>query len=187
MPEYGTPPTPPTPQPPWPPQPSLGGYPPSPYPYHAPYPGYLPPGPGSSPWNGPRNGLGIAALVAAIAGLVTALSVVLGVALGLTAVALGFAGRARAKRGEADNGAVATAGIVLGVLAVIAGIGCIFIYIGIWKTAGAGDYVDCMSKAGSDTTAQQQCTDRLREHFEDKFGGSVGPAVHESHSAGTPT
>jgi len=166
-------------QPSWPP--AGGGYPPPAYPYPYPpvpgqYPGYPPPGAG----NAPKNGMGIAALIVAIAGIVTALSVVGGVALGIVAVVLGFIGHGRAKRGEADNGGVAIAGIVLGVLAVIAGIGCIFVYVGIWRTAGGGDYVDCMTKAGSDAAEQQQCTDRFREHFENKFGSAEGLRVQES-------
>jgi len=136
-----------------------------------------------------KNGAGIAALVVAIAGIVTALSVIGGVGLGLAAVVLGIIGRGRAKRGEADNGGVALAGIVLGALAVIAGIGCIFVYVGIWRTAGAGDYVACMSEAGSDTDAQQQCTERFRESFENTFGsGADAPPMvqEESDSALMP-
>lgn len=166
-----------------------GGYPTPGYPYPYPpapgqYPGHLPPGAG----NVPKNGMGIAALVVAIAGIVTALSVIGGVVLGAVAVVLGFIGRGRAKRGEADNGGVAIAGIVLGVLAVVAGLGCIFVYVGIWRTAGGGDYVDCMTKAGSDAAAQQQCTDQFREHFENTFGsGADAPRVQEeSESALMP-
>ncbi|MEO6794187.1 MAG: DUF4190 domain-containing protein [Mycobacterium sp.] len=184
MPESGTPSLPPESHPSW--SPAGGGYPPPayPFPYPAPgqYPGYPPPG---QPV-GPRNGVGLAALVVAIAGIVTALSVVGGVALGIVAVVLGFIGHGRAKRGEADNGGVAIAGIVLGALAVIAGIGCIFVYIGIWRTAGGGDYVDCMTKAGSDAAEQQQCTDRFREHFENKLGRSETPMVQESDSSMMP-
>ncbi len=178
MPESGTPSLSPESQPSWPP--AGGGYPPPGYPYPYPaagqYPGYPPPGVASAP----RNGMGIAALVVAIAGIVTALSVIGGVVLGIVAVILGFVGRGRAKRGEADNGGVAIAGIVLGALAVIAGIGCIFVYVGIWRTAGAGDYVDCMTKAGSDAAAQQECTDQFREHFENTFGSADAPSVQES-------
>lgn len=178
MPESGTPSLSPEPQQSWPP--ASGNYPPPayPYPYPAPgqYPGYPPPGVA----NAPRNGAGIAALIVAIAGIVTALSVIGGVALGLAAVVLGLIGRGRAKRGEADNGGVALAGIVLGALAVVAGIGCIFVYVGIWRTAGGGDYVACMSKAGSDVDAQQQCTERFRDHFENTFGsGADAPRVQE--------
>lgn len=178
MPESGTPSLSPESQPSW--SSTGGGYPPSGYPYPQPapgqYPGYPPPGVGRTP----KNGAGIAALVVAVAGIVTALSVVGGILLGIVAVVLGFIGRGRAKRGEADNGGVALAGVVLGALAVVAGIGCIFVYIGIWRTAGAGDYVDCMTKAGSDAEAQQQCTDQFREHFENTFGSADGPSVQES-------
>lgn len=180
MPESGMPSLSPESRPSWPP--AGGGYPPPgyPYPYPVPgqYPGYPPPGPHGAP----RNGAGIAALVVAIAGIVTALSVVGGVLLGIVAIVLGFVGHSRAKRGEADNGGVAIAGIVLGVLAVVAGIGCIFVYVGIWRTAGGGDYVDCMTKAGSDTAAQQQCTDRFREHFENKFGSAEAPPLVQESS-----
>jgi hypothetical protein len=120
--------------------------------------------------------LGVASLWVAIAGLVTALSVVLGVALGGAAVVLGFLGYARVKRREADNGGVAIAGIVLGALAIIAGVASIFIYFGIWKTTGGGDYVDCMTKAGSDSTLQQQCANRFRERFENRFSVTLTPA-----------
>lgn len=173
MPESGTPSLSPESQPSWPP--AGGGYPPPGYPY--PYP---------TPGRSPRNGVGIAALVVAGAGIVTALSVIGGVALGVIAMVLGFVGRGRAKRGEANNGGVALAGIVLGALAVIAGIGCIFVYVGIFRSAGGGDYVDCMTKAGSDRAAQQQCTDRFREDFERQFGSAEAPSVSESDSAELP-
>ncbi|MBS9534269.1 DUF4190 domain-containing protein [Mycobacterium sp. M1] len=171
MPQYGTPPLPPAPPQPWP----L-------YPYPTPYSGYGSP----SQYTAPRNGLGIAALGVAVAGLLTALTIIGGIALGVVAILLGFAGLARVRRGEANNGGVAIAGMVLGLLAVVAGIGCIFIYIGIFRTAGAGDYMDCMTKAGSDPAAQQRCTDQLREHFERTFGGTGGPSVQESDLPGVP-
>lgn len=149
--------------------PGQPGY-PAPYgsrpPY--PYPGYPPP-PAA-----PRNGLGVAALVLAIAGLVTALTVAGGVACGAAAVVLGVLGYGRVNRREADNGAVAIAGIALGVLAVIAGIACAVIYVGIWKTVGGGDYVDCMREAGSNTSLQRQCADRFHQRVDDKLGATAG-------------
>lgn len=120
-----------------------------------------PPGPPEYP----KNGLGTAALVVAIIGLVTALSVAGGVVFGLVAVLLGFLGYGRVKRREANNRAVAIAGMVLGALAVVAGIACIFIYLGIWKTMGGDDYLHCITNAGSDSTLQQQCIDRVRARF----------------------
>lgn len=169
----------------WPP--AGGGHPPPAYlnpypPVSGQYPGYGPPG----VRNAPRNGMGIAALIVAIGGIVTALSVVGGIVLGAVAVVLGIVGHGRVKRGEADNAGVAISGVVLGLLAVIAGIGCIFVYVGIFRTAGGGDYIDCMTKAGSDPAEQQQCTERFREHFENKFGSAEAPRVEESHSSLIP-
>jgi hypothetical protein len=118
----------------------------------------------------PRNGLGIAALVLAIVGLLICWSVVGGVILGIAAVAMGFVGRGRAKRGEADNGGVALAGVVLGFLSILAGLVFIPIYLFFWvNVLGGSDYVDCMNKAGQDATAQQQCADQFRQHLETKF------------------
>lgn len=184
MPESGMPSLSPESQPSW---PTPGGsYPPPPaYPYSYPAPGQYPTYPPPAPTPVLKNGAGIAALVVAIAGIVTALSVIGGVGLGLVAVVLGIVGRGRAKRGEADNGGVALAGIVVGAVAVIAGIGCIFVYVGIWRTAGGGDYVACMTKAGSEAEAQQQCTERFREHFENTFGsGADAPRVQEESDTG---
>ena len=75
---------------------------------------------------------------------------------------LGFLGRGRVKRGEADNGGVATAGIVLGFLGIIVSIVAIAIAIWGFNQAGGSDYVDCMRKAGSDRAAQQQCEEQFR-------------------------
>ena len=96
------------PQPPYPP-PQGGGYPGAyPPPPPAPYAGYAPPP------VGPKNGLGIAALIVAIIGLVFCWTVVGGIILGVVAVIIGFLARGRVNRGEASNGGVAIAGIVLG-------------------------------------------------------------------------
>ena len=89
-----------------------GGYPPPPPPPYGGYPGY----PGYSGYPGPpqsepKNGLGLAALILAIIGLLLCWSVAGGIVLGVVAVILGFLGRGRVKRGEADNGGVAIAGI----------------------------------------------------------------------------
>lgn len=148
-------------------------YPPGPYPagYPAapmPYGDYPPPPP-------PRNGLGVAALVVAVIALLTCFTVAGGVILGLVAVVLGFAGRARVKRGEASNGGVALAGIVLGVLAIIAGLSFIAIWVGVFKQVGATDYFDCLQQAGQDRTKVQQCSDEFRQSVENHFSESRAP------------
>ncbi len=147
----------------YPPGPYQGSYPPPPMPYGD-YLGGPPPA---------RNGLGVAALVIGLIGLVSSITIVGGILLGIVAVILGFAGRARAKRGEATNGGVALAGVIVGVLALVAGLLAIAIWVGIFNEVGAGDYLDCLQQAGQDRTAVQQCSDQFRESVESKL--SVAP------------
>jgi Domain of unknown function (DUF4190) len=154
------------PQPPYPP-PQGGGYPGSyPPPPPAPYAGYAGYAP---PPVGPKNGLGIAALIVAIIGLVFCWTVFGGIILGVVAVIIGFLARGRVKRGEASNGGVAIAGIVLGIVAIILGLVFIPIWYSLFEGAGVTDYVDCVSRAGSDQEAVQQCANQFQERVEDKF------------------
>ncbi|MCP9944420.1 DUF4190 domain-containing protein [Streptomyces somaliensis] len=108
---------------------------PGPYGYPAPppaggygYPGSYP-GPhhgtygGVGAWGpGPANGLGVASMVIGIISLVTCFLYGLGVVLGILALVFGVIGRKRAQRGEADNGAMATAGIVTGTIGIVLGV-----------------------------------------------------------------
>jgi hypothetical protein len=156
----------PTDQPPTPPPPPPSGQPGGAY--------YPPPPP--MPYTGPgemppvrRNGMGTAALILAIIALVLCWSVVGGVILGLIAVVLGFVGRGRAKRGEANNGSVALAGILLGALAILAGLAFIALWVSVIRGAGFNDYYDCMTKAGQDQDAQQKCADQFTHNLETKF------------------
>ena len=144
-----------------------GGYPPPPPP---PYFGYAPQAPAA-----PKNGLGIASLITAIVSLPAALSVFGGFLLGVVAVILGFVGYGRAKRGEANNGGVAIAGIVLGVVGII--LSALVIALGVWGflKVGGGDYVDCMQKAGNDRSAQLQCEDQFKSNVEDRFSLTLTP------------
>lgn len=169
-PETPPPPPPPAPPPPAPPPPPPassygaypGGYPPPPQ--QAPYAGYTPPP------SAPKNGLGIAALVIAIIAL---LSVVGGVVLGVVAVILGFLGWGRAKRGEATNGGVAVAGIVLGFLSIIEAVVVIGLFVWGFGEVGGTDYLDCLSRAGGDQEAIQQCADQFTENLEDQFSITI--------------
>ena len=143
-----------------------GGYPPAP---PQPYAGYTPPP------TGPRNGLGVTALVVAIVALVLSFSVVGGIILGIVAVIIGFAGRSRVKRGEANNGGVALAGIILGFLAIIVGLAFIAVWVGVFKEVGATDYIDCLQKAGQDQQQVQQCADEFKQSVENKFSVTLTP------------
>jgi hypothetical protein len=160
---------------------AAGGYPP-PYPYQpGPYPGGYPPPPpqpyaGYGPLpTGPKNGLGTSALVVAIIGLVFCWSVFGGVVLGVVAVVMGFVAHGRVKRGEADNGGVAIAGIVLGFISIIAGLAFIAIWVGVFNEVGGGDYLDCVRSAGQDQQKVNACVDQFRDHMEDKFSVTVTP------------
>jgi hypothetical protein len=144
----------------------------SPEPYPWPPPPY--PGNAAAPAR-PRNGLGTAALMLALAALVFCWTVLGGIALGLSAVVLGFAGRAKAARGEADNGVIASAGIALGALAVVVGIVFVPIWAGVFTDAGFGDYVGCMREAGTDRDAQVRCEHTFRDKVEQDFNITVGP------------
>jgi hypothetical protein len=143
-----------------------GGYPPPP---PRPYPGF------AAPPSGPRNGLGIAALVIAIIALVFVWSVFGGIIGGIVAVIIGFVGYGRAKRGEATNGGVAIAGIVLGFVAIIASLIFIPIWIAIFNAIGVTDYTECLVRAGSDQEAVQRCADQFQEHIENQFSITVTP------------
>lgn len=150
---------------------------PGPYPApNAPYPGHPPPGYPPAPPTGPRNGLGTWALVTAALALLFSWTIVGGVIGGLIAVVLGFAGRGRAMRGEADNGPIANAGIGLGALAVVVGIAFVPIWLGFFSAAGMGDYIDCMQKAGTDRPAQTQCENGFRERVERDYNLGTGGA-----------
>jgi hypothetical protein len=147
--------------------PYQGAYPGSyPAPPPQPYAGYAPP-PAA-----PKNGLGIASLVIAIVALVF---IVGGIVLGVVAVILGFLGWGRARRGEANNGGVAVAGIVLGFLSIIEAVVVIGLVVWGFDRFGGTDYLDCMSRAGSDQEAIQQCADQFRENMEDEFSFTITP------------
>jgi hypothetical protein len=143
-----------------------GGYPPPP---PVPYSGFTPPP------TGPRNGLGVAALIIAIIALVFCWSVFGGIILGLVAVIIGFVARGRVQRREATNGGVAIAGIVLGILAIILGLVFIPIWFGVFRQVGGTDYIDCVSKAGSDQQAVQRCADQFRKRVENEFSVTITP------------
>ncbi len=155
-----------------------GSYNPGPYP-PGPYPGAYPPAPYGDYYQGPppapKNGLGVAALVVAIIALIGSFSVVGGILLGIVAVILGFIARGRAKSGEATNGGVALAGIILGVVSIIAGLAFIAIWVGLFKEVGATDYFDCLQQAGQDRSEVQQCSEEFRQSVSDRLSSAPTP------------
>jgi hypothetical protein len=136
------------------------------------YPASHPPPPyaGSAPApTKPKNWIGATALGVAILGLVGSVSVVGGVALGVTAIIVGFSGRRRAKRGEATNGEVATAGIVLGALAIVVSLAVIAIWVRGYQEVDFGSYVNCVTKS-SEPQHVEKCANEFQQRLKDKLG-----------------
>lgn len=122
-----------------------------------------------------RNGFGTAALVLAIGGLAACWSVLGGIALGVGAVVLGFLGRSRAARREANNGEIATAGVALGVLAIVVSVAFVVIWGYAWRDVGGTGYLDCAVRAGNDKQAVDGCTERWLDEVQKRF--DVTPAT----------
>ncbi|MGK5501366.1 DUF4190 domain-containing protein [Streptomyces sp. URMC 125] len=118
-------------------------------------PGAVPSGPaaGGRP---PRNGLGITALVLGVAALLLFWTLVGGIVLGLAAIALGIAGRRRAKRGEATNGGMALAGAVVGALGLVASVVVIAAGVSFLNSEEFGNFEECVDKAGT-AAEREQC------------------------------
>jgi hypothetical protein len=124
---------------------------------------------------GLRNGTGTAALAVAVAGVVLCWSVVGGIACGVVAVILGAVGRGRARRNEADNGAVAVAGLALGVVAAVASVAFAVVWVFAWRDSGGAGYLDCVAKAGNDQAAGKACTDKWFNEIQERFEVSPKP------------
>ncbi len=92
------------------------------YPGHSGYPGYPGHGAYPPPFGAQRNnGFGITALILGILSVVGCVTSFFAVGLGIGAVVFGALGKGRANRGEADNGGMALAGIILGALGIVLG------------------------------------------------------------------
>jgi hypothetical protein len=131
-----------------------------------------PPLPYATPPHIPRrpvNWIGTTALLTAIVGLILCWSVVGGVTFGVIAIIVGVNARGRAKRGEATNGPVATAGVALGVLAVVVSLAVIAIWVRFYREVDGPAYVDCVATA-SDQQGIAKCADELRQRIQDELG-----------------
>jgi ABC-type phosphate transport system permease subunit len=80
----------------------------------------------------PQNQFGVASLILGIVGLSTCW-LLIGAPFGIAAVITGDLARRRVQRGQANNPRVAMAGVVLGAVAIAAGIGAIGFYA--WRDA----------------------------------------------------
>jgi len=106
-----------------------------------------------------RNGLGVAALSAGVIAVFVGFWIwpFGGMILGIVAVILGLVGRSRVKRSQADNGGVAAAGIVLGVVVLIMAAGW---YAWLFNRADLPRYIECLN-SGADKAKQVQCDSEL--------------------------
>jgi len=75
----------------------------------------------------PQNQVGVASLLLGLIGLITCW-LLLGVPFGIAAVVTGDIARRRVARGEANNPRTAVAGMVLGAIAIVAGLVAIGYY-----------------------------------------------------------
>ncbi|MQS37579.1 DUF4190 domain-containing protein [Streptomyces katsurahamanus] len=91
---------------------------------YAAYPGYQGyPAVGWAPQVTPSNGMGITAMVLGILAVcLFCLYGVVSVVLGILALIFGILGRKRVQRGEANNGGMALAGVVLGAVGIVLGV-----------------------------------------------------------------
>ena len=113
-----------------------------------------------------RNGLGTAALVLGILAIVTGFFYI-GLLFGIVAVVLGVIGRGRAKRGEATNGGVALAGIITGIVGIVASAVIIAFTVFIFSSSSFSNLTDCLSSAGNNQSQMQQC----QTQFNNNLGG----------------
>ncbi len=124
----------------------------------------------------PKNGMGIAALILGIVSVLAFWTFGFGILLGIVAVILGVVGRNRAKRLEATNKGVATTGLVFGILGIIAG--AVFIALSVWvfNEVGVQDLTNCLSNAGGDQAAIEQCQQQFTSNLEDRFSVTITPS-----------
>lgn len=128
-----------------PPQQPQYGYPAAPAPQYGGYPGY--PGYGQNAWvgPGPANGMGIASLVLGLISVAGFCMYGLGIILGVLALIFGLIGRGRVTKGEANNGGVALAGVILGSVGIV--VSAAFLGFFIW--AVTNDDLDSDYDSGS--------------------------------------
>jgi hypothetical protein len=134
--------------------------------YGGPQYGGQPYGAGPGPGGPKRNGLGVAALVVGVLALLSSLTLIGGIVLGIAAIVLGVLGRGRAKRGEADNGGMALAGVVLGVVGLLLSLLFLAIGVAIFSSESGQDLADCLEQAGDDQAAIEDCQRRFVDSIE---------------------
>jgi hypothetical protein len=93
--------------------------------------------------------------------LVLSWTILGGLVFGLLALIFGLLGRARAKRGEATNGGMSVAGVVLGILGLLIAIGLVVLGISLFNSPAGQNYQQCIQQSGGDPAKIQQCIAEL--------------------------
>jgi len=136
-----------------------GGQPYGQQPYgQQPYGQYTPYG---TPGRHLSNGLGVTALVLGITSIFPGLYFI-GLLLGPLAVIFAILGRKRVKRGEADNGGMATAGLITGIVGTLLAAAVTVGVIVVANSHGGSRFQDCINNA----TNQQErdlCSQQFRK------------------------
>lgn len=112
-----------------------------------------------------RNGFGIAALVLGILSVLMFWLWFAAAPMAVVAIVLGILGRRRAKRGEATNKGLATAGTVLGVVSLVLLAVVMAAGVAILNSDSGQDLTSCLDKAQTQPQ-KQEC----RQDFSDDIG-----------------
>jgi len=140
-----------------------GGQPYGQQPYgQQPYGQYTPYG---TPGRHLSNGLGVTALVLGIASIFPGLYFI-GLLLGPLAVIFAILGRKRVKRGEADNGGMATAGLITGIVGTLLAAAVTVGVIVVANSHGGSRFQDCINNA-----TNQQERDLCSQQFSKDLTG----------------
>jgi ABC-type Fe3+ transport system permease subunit len=115
-----------------------------------------------------KKGLSIAALVLGILALPAILTVIGGILLGLIALVLGIVAARGASRGKNGGRGMAITGAVLGVVGIVVSGIIVAVGVSFLNSDTGQDLQDCISQAGDDQTAIDQC----QRDLEDDLGGS---------------
>ncbi|HXT44548.1 MAG TPA: DUF4190 domain-containing protein [Pseudonocardiaceae bacterium] len=117
-----------------------------------------------SPLAQPRNGFGVAALVLGLLAVVSSWTIIGGLVLGILAVIFGVLGRGRASRGEATNGGLSVAGIVLGAVGVVITIVLIALAWSLLNSPAGQNYRECLQQSAGSPSLVERCASEFSRH-----------------------
>lgn len=112
-----------------------------------------------------RNGFGVTAVVLGLFALLLAWTVIGGIVLGILAVIFGVLGRRRVGRGEATNGGVSVAGIVLGGIGLVIAIVLLALALSVLNTPAGRGYRDCLQRSAGNPTLAERCVTEFTRQF----------------------